>query len=154
MDIKQLKQLLALVSDNDIAEFEFEKDGVKVKVKKRVDVHSDAPAMTSPPGVRSGSRVVQEDEGANSDEQKELAGTSVVTSPMVGTFYLQPQPEADPFVKVGDRINKGQVLCIIEAMKLLNEIESEFAGELVEIFVGNSQPVQFGDRLFSIKENG
>ncbi len=83
--------------------------------------------------------------------EQEDPGLTYVRSPMVGTFYRAPEPGAPPFVNEGDRIKPGQVLCIIEAMKLMNEIEAECAGEVVEIFVENAQPVQYGDKLFSIR---
>ncbi len=163
MDLKELKELLALVSDNEIIEFELEQDGVKVRIRKGVEVPPAAPVPISPPVARAPSRIEQPGEASSTapekpvtkaDDQPGLDGIAVVTSPMVGTFYHQPEPGADAFVKVGDRVSKGQVLCIIEAMKLMNEIESEHAGELVEVFVQNNQPVQFGDRLFAIRESG
>jgi acetyl-CoA carboxylase biotin carboxyl carrier protein len=80
------------------------------------------------------------------------AGAHIVKSPIVGTFYDAPSPDADPFVKVGDRVSKGQVLCIVEAMKLMNEIESDFAGEILKIYVGTGQPVEYGQPLFAIRD--
>jgi acetyl-CoA carboxylase biotin carboxyl carrier protein len=80
------------------------------------------------------------------------AGAHIVKSPIVGTFYAAPSPDADPFVKVGDRVSSGQVLCIVEAMKLMNEIESDFAGEIVKVFVNSGQPVEYGQALFAIKQ--
>ncbi|NWG00322.1 MAG: acetyl-CoA carboxylase biotin carboxyl carrier protein, partial [Thermoanaerobaculaceae bacterium] len=82
------------------------------------------------------------------ESEEELA---FVTSPIVGTFYRAPNPEAEPYVKVGDRVSKGQVLCIVEAMKLMNEIESDTAGVIVKIYPENAQPVEFGERLFAIR---
>ncbi len=88
---------------------------------------------------------------AEEDESVELA---VVTSPIVGTFYRSADPTSAPFVETGQRVRKGQTLCIIEAMKLMNEIESEYEGEIVKVYVENGQPVQYGERLFAIKTNG
>ncbi|HEX5285224.1 MAG TPA: acetyl-CoA carboxylase biotin carboxyl carrier protein [Bryocella sp.] len=89
--------------------------------------------------------------GAAAAEAGPEAGAHIVKSPIVGTFYDAPSPDADPFVKVGDRVSNGQVLCIVEAMKLMNEIESDFAGEVVKVFVKAGQPVEYGQPLFAIK---
>jgi len=84
-------------------------------------------------------------------EADELLELSIVTSPIVGTFYRSPDPSSPSFVEVGQRVKKGQTLCIIEAMKLMNEIESEYEGEIVKVYVENGQPVQYGERLFAVK---
>ena len=93
-----------------------------------------------------------DDEG-DSAQDEGLDGLTIVPSPMVGTFYRAPEPGAQPFTDKGERVSPGQVLCIIEAMKLMNEIESEHAGEVVQIFVENGQTVQYGDRLFALRED-
>ncbi|MEP0773588.1 MAG: acetyl-CoA carboxylase biotin carboxyl carrier protein, partial [Acidobacteriota bacterium] len=85
------------------------------------------------------------------DSEVDDSSLTYVTSPIVGTFYRSPNPEAEPYVKVGDRVEKGQVLCIVEAMKLMNEIESDVSGTVVKIFPENGQPVEFGERLFAIR---
>ena len=162
LNLSELKELLELISERDITEFELEEDGVKLKVKKGypavvetptnhaprvMPMAAAAPVATAPP-PQAVSSVAEplEDEGE--------PGLAWVTSPMVGTFYRAPEPGAPPFVNEGDRVKPGQVLCILEAMKLMNELEAEIAGEIVEICVENAQPVQYGDRLFGVKVAG
>ncbi len=148
LNLSELKELFELISERNITEFELEEEGVKLRIKKGgsatvseplVPVAARAPAAAPPPAAPS----------ADTAEE----GLSLVTAPMVGTFYLQPEPGAEPFARKGDRIAKGQILCIIEAMKLMNEIESELSGELAAIYVENGQPVQYGDKLFAIRES-
>ncbi len=151
MKLNELKELIELISEKNFTEFELEEEGVKLKVKKggiavnavtnREDLPSQKTAVGSTMPVKSTSSEVKENE----------AGLQTVTAPMVGTFYRAPTPGSPPFVSEGDRVKVGQVLCIIEAMKLMNEIESESVGEIVEIFVENEKPVQYGDKLFSLR---
>jgi len=154
MDLDQLKQILDLVREHELSEFEVEQGGLRLKVRKDVagafvpvhTVHAPvahsaqaqaaAPAAAAPVGVGAG------------EVDIELA---VVKSPIVGTFFRSSEPGAPPFVEVGATVKKGQVLCIIEAMKLMNEIDSEYEGEIVNIYVENGQPVQYGERLFAIR---
>ncbi len=154
MNLKELKALLDLVLEKGITEFELEEKGVKVKIKKG---HDSLPLPT-PIEVTSGNPAAElpsaKVTAAPSLEKAatmEEVGVSLVRSPMVGTYYRAPEPSASPFVNEGDRVKVGQVLCIIEAMKLMNEIESEESGEIVKVFVENGQPVQFGDELFAIR---
>ena len=154
MTLDDLRQILDLVREHDLAEFEYEHDGTKLRLRKPGAV-GPAPAVAAPivaapvvapaPAPASPSAAP-----AAADEGVELA---IVTAPLVGTFYRAPAPEAPPFVEVGARVRKGQPLCIIEAMKLMNEIESEYDGEIVKVFVDNGQPVQFGERLFAIRRD-
>ena len=152
MNLKELRELLDLVLEKGITEFELEEKGVKVKIKKG----HDSPPPPTPLAV-AGSRGehLSSMETAEPSPEKaatvEEVGVLLVRSPMVGTFYGAPEPNAPPFVNQGDRVEVGQVLCIIEAMKLMNEIESEEGGEIVKVFVENGQPVQFGDELFTIR---
>jgi acetyl-CoA carboxylase biotin carboxyl carrier protein len=152
--LNELKELLELISERDITEFEMEEEGVKIKIKKGTFVPVAATAPIHPPPAALPVTPVPAQEppaaAAETSEQEDPTLT-YVRSPMVGTFYRAPEPGAPPFVNSGDRIKPGQVMCIIEAMKLMNEIESECAGEVVEIFVENAQPVQYGDKLFSIR---
>ena len=152
MNIEELKELLELISERNITEFELEEEGVRIKIKKAaaaangpvetaVSVLEDAPAASS-----------ADTAAVSPSAEASENGLAFVTSPMVGTFYRQPEPGAEPFAREGDVVKKGQVLCIIEAMKLMNEIESELHGELVKILVENGQTVQYGDRLFAIRE--
>ena len=125
-----------------------------LKIKKGTAVPAAAPApINHPPAALPVTSVPVQESPAVAAEPAEQEDPSLtyVRSPMVGTFYRAPEPGAPPFVNVGDRIKPGQVMCIIEAMKLMNEIESECVGEVVEIFVENAQPVQYGDKLFSIR---
>ena len=154
MEFDDIEKILSLVREHDLAEFELERDGLKLKVKK---AHAPAaptlmpPPMPAvqlqaappPPPTAHASPTVP----ADSDEL-ELA---VVRSPIVGTFYRSPEPGAPSFVEIGQRVKKDQVLCIIEAMKLMNEITSEYEGEIVSAYVENGKPVQYGERLFAIK---
>ncbi len=159
LKISELKELLELISERDIAEFELEEDGVKLRVKKAVTAVVEAPIIHSPPvtpmaatpAVRAAPMPQAPIPVSKEVEEEEEPGVTWITSPMVGTFYRAPEPGAPPFINEGDRVKPGQVLCIIEAMKLMNELEAELAGEIVKIAMENAQPVQFGDRLFSIK---
>jgi len=154
MDLDQLKQILDLVREHELSEFEVEQDGLRLKIRKdasgtHVPVHAvhvpAAPVVPASIPVPAASAPISV--GA-SDVDIELA---VVKSPIVGTFYRASEPASPPFVEVGTTVRKGQVLCIIEAMKLMNEIDSEYEGEIVNIYVENGQPVQYGERLFAIR---
>ena len=154
MDLDQLKQILDLVREHDLAEFEVEQDGLRLKVRKDasgsyVPTHGAhvqplpaAPPAPAQPAPSAPNAV------ALPEVDIELA---VVKSPIVGTFYRSSEPGTAPFVDVGDTVKKGQVLCIIEAMKLMNEIDCEYDGEIVNVYVENGQPVQYGERLFAIR---
>ena len=160
MDLNQLREILELVRAHELSEFEVEQDGLKLKIRRNAagvpvvtmpalssaaaPAASAAPAAAVAGPVASGAAPAVE----APEEDVELA---VVKSPIVGTFYRSPDPEAPPFVEIGAQVKKGQVLCIIEAMKLMNEIDSEYDGEVVNIYVENGQPVQYGERLFAIR---
>ena len=159
MEFDDIEKILSLVREHDLAEFELERDGLKLKVKK---AHGPGPGImpamhapsTMPPmpsqvsmGAPATTTHATPPAGVVEDEV-ELA---VVKSPIVGTFYRSPEPGAASFVEVGQRVKKDQVLCIIEAMKLMNEINAESEGEIVKVYVENGQPVQYGERLFAIR---
>jgi len=154
LDLKELKELLELIAERDITEFELEEEGVRLKIKKGSAVqaalsdnnHHSLPALAPAPEVAPASAGP-----AGPAENAPDPSITIVRSPMVGTFYRAPEPNAPPFVNGGDRVKVGQVLCIIEAMKLMNEIESEATGEIVSILAENGQPVQYGDELFHIR---
>jgi acetyl-CoA carboxylase biotin carboxyl carrier protein len=158
MDFSDIERILALVREHDLAEFELERDGLKVRVRKAggptfhaAPMPIAAPPMIQaalPPASMAASGPVSAAARAAEAEELELA---VVKSPIVGTFYRAPEPGAASFVEVGQRVKKDQVLCIIEAMKLMNEITSEYDGEIVTAYVENGKPVQYGERLFAIK---
>jgi len=156
VDIADLKEILRILEAQDITEFELEQDGVKLRVCRAsasasaatapavAYLAAPAPAVpaTLPPAVAAPVAPAAAEPAEN--------GT-VVKSPIVGTFYRSPDPNAQAFVSVGDKVKVGQILCIIEAMKLMNEIESELAGEIVKVHPENGQPVQYGDPLFTIR---
>ena len=160
MTLDEIKQILDLVREHELSEFELEQEGVKLRVRKKGQespavvvspVHSlSAPA--APASAPAASLAASADASAAGDvtdtEGVELA---VVKSPIVGTFYRASEPTAAAFVNVGDTVRKNQVLCLIEAMKLMNEITSEYDGEIVQVFVENGQPVQYGERLFAVR---
>jgi len=161
MDLDQLKQILDLVREHDLSEFEIEHEGLRLKIRKDPATGvvaavplavggAPAPAPSAaagpPPHASATAAVAPPSEAVDVDI--ELA---VVKSPIVGTFYRAPEPGAPDFVEIGTTVKKGQVLCIIEAMKLMNEIDSEYDGEIVNVYVENGQPVQYGERLFAIK---
>jgi len=155
MNLDQLKDILNLVREHELAEFELEHDGLKVRIRKAgqdyVVSHAPAPApAVAPPAAPAltPAPAPAAPAAAPIDEGVPLA---VITAPIVGTLYRAPEPGARPFVEVGSVVKKGQVLCIIEAMKLMNEIECECDGEVAAAYVENGQAVQFGDRLFAIK---
>jgi acetyl-CoA carboxylase biotin carboxyl carrier protein len=159
MDLDTLKQILNLVREHELSELEVEQDGLRLKIRKdSVVVVSGlpqnlvtGPAGSSMPAASAASSTAPAAPTAAleaSDSEIELA---VVKSPIVGTFYRSPEPGAPSFVDVGTTVKKGQVLCIIEAMKLMNEIDSEYDGEIANIYVENGQPVQYGERLFAIR---
>ena len=152
MDLDHLKQILDLVREHELSEFEVEQDGLRLKVKKHasgtvvtVPATVAAPMMAPSPAAASAPPVAV---GGAPEVDVELA---VVKSPIVGTFYRSAEPGAPPFVEVGTTVKKGQVLCIIDAMKLMNEIDCEYDGEIVNVYVDNGQPVQYGERLFAIR---
>jgi len=155
MDIKDLKSLIKLVTETDINEFEMESADEKIVIrrgKSQEIVHVSAPPtyMTAAPApvapvAVAAAPVAEVAKVAVSDKYE------TVTSPIVGTFYRAPSPDSDPYVQVGSVIEKGQVFCIVEAMKLMNEIEAEFKCKVIEILKENAQPVEFGEPLFLVE---
>lgn len=149
MNLKEIKEIIALMNENDLSEIEVEREGTKIKIKKSSS-ETSGPIFRQPIEYR----IESQPAAATSDESSAAtrnANNKEIKSPMVGTFYRAPSPEAPPFVNVGDIVEVGQVVCIVEAMKLMNEIKSEVKGEVVEIPVENAQPVEFGQTLFYIK---
>jgi acetyl-CoA carboxylase biotin carboxyl carrier protein len=148
MDLKELKALLRLMEGNDLEELEVEEGGRRVRIRRRT-APPPPPAPILPPGVARPATVA-----AGSPVTlpvSETAGLLSVESPMVGTFYRAPAPGAEPYIKEGDLVEKGTILCIIEAMKLMNEIEAEVRGRIAKILVENAQPVEFGQTLFLLE---
>ncbi len=149
MDLRKLKTLIDLVAESGISELEVTEENDKVRIVNKVQtVAVAAPVAAAPVSVAAAPAAPAAPEAAPAPEPV-VQGTTV-TSPMVGTFYRAPNPGAEPFVKVGDHVEAGQTLGIIEAMKLLNEIEAETSGTIKEICVENAQPVEFGQPLFII----
>ena len=157
MDFDDIERILALVREHELAEFELERDGLKLRVRKTQAGAAAAPVPVvlpaMPQAAASLAPAITPSAPAPAaalplEEEMELA---VVKSPIVGTFYRSPEPGAPSFVEIGQRVKKDQVLCIIEAMKLMNEITSEYDGEIVNAYVDNGKPVQYGERLFAIK---
>ncbi len=162
MNLKEIKELIDLITEKGITEFELERAGMKVRLKRGSE-NSAAPAVTAHivPALPVASaapavalpQVAAPASAAAHPQPAPAAGDELhqIKAPIVGTFYESPSPGAAPFVHVGDTVEAGQVLCIIEAMKLMNEIESDVAGEVVRRFVENSQPVEYGEPLFAIR---
>ena len=161
VDLKELKEILQILDERKITEFELEEEGRKLRICKAgpspinpaVAQGALAPALPGvpyPAATAPRASAVPAPELPPAPPEAE-AGLTLVKSPIVGTFYRTPDPNAPPFVNVGDRIRVGQVLCIIEAMKLMNEIEAEVAGEVVRIHHESGQPVQYGEPLFTIR---
>jgi acetyl-CoA carboxylase biotin carboxyl carrier protein len=161
MTLDEIKQLIEFIKSHDLNEFELEQDGVKIRIKGGSNhqvvavphIPAAMPIVTAAPVAPAAAAVPaaaapQAESQGDEDDAGELA---IIKSPIVGTFYRSAEPGAKAFVSVGDTVKKGQVLCIIEAMKLMNEIDSEYDGEVVSIYVENGQPVQYGERLFAIK---
>ncbi len=143
MDLKDLERLIALLKEHELAEIEFETEGVYIKVRAK---ESAVPVVSAIPS----SVLPSEQETIDSGGKDEFLVE--VKSPMVGTFYRAPAPDAEPFVKEGDYVKEGQTLCIIEAMKLMNEIKAEVSGRVEKILVENAQPVEYGQVLFLIRK--
>jgi len=156
MNLDDIKQLLELVREHDLTEFELEQDGLKMRVRKagqEVIVASAAAPMAAAPVAAPVAAPAPSAAAPAAPPVDEGTPLAVTKAPIVGTVYRCPEPGARPFAEVGTKVKKGQVLCIIEAMKLMNEIEAEVDGEVMAVYVENGQPVQFGDRLFAIKVN-
>lgn len=162
MNQKELKELIEFLIEKDIAEFELERGDVKVKIKRGAEASHMALAdsryiaVVPPPNAIAMSPLsspaappVRVDPPAAVPEPAEVL--HIVKSPIVGTFYESPSPGSPPFIKIGDKLEVGQVVCIVEAMKLMNEIECDMAGELVTKLVANGQPIEYGQELFALR---
>ena len=166
MKVEQILQLIQAVSDSELTEFKYEEDGVKLSLKKTGDkiVQVQTPAVV-PAAVQAAPAVIPaavsaaapapaadvQAAGSAADADEAIPAGNIVKSPLVGTFYAAPAEDAEPFVKVGDSVKEGQVLAIVEAMKLMNEIESDFTGTVAEILVENGEAVEYGQPLFVIR---
>jgi acetyl-CoA carboxylase biotin carboxyl carrier protein len=159
MDLDEIKRILDMMREHELTEFELEREGVTLRLRKntpgqwtgpmpQMPAMSYAPPMHAPPPAAAPGYTADTPVLAPANEDLDLA---IVKSPIVGTFYRSPEPGAPSFVEPGQTVKKGQVLCIIEAMKLMNEINAECDGEVVKVYVENGQAVQYGERLFAIK---
>ena len=154
MNIKEIEKIIELMNANGIMEFSMEKEGMKLVLKKSGGVIV-APAEYAHQQIPSYHDVPQRPvaaEASSKPEEKDEVGIEYVCSPIVGTYYQSPAPDADAFVKVGQRIDKEQVVCIIEAMKVMNEIKSDFSGVIEDILVENGDPVEFGQKILKIRK--
>ncbi|MBE4910451.1 acetyl-CoA carboxylase biotin carboxyl carrier protein [Bacillus luteolus] len=166
LKIQEIRELIKLVDQSSIDEFTFEHDGSKIKMKKHNDntgsvmKHVNQEVQQAPAAVQEtvqqaptavAAPVAVQAEAPKSVEAASTENLHKITSPMVGTFYAAPSPDTENYVKVGDRVNTNKVVCIVEAMKLFNEIEAEVNGEIVEILVKNGQLVEYGQPLFLVK---
>ncbi|MGE5307623.1 MAG: acetyl-CoA carboxylase biotin carboxyl carrier protein [Deltaproteobacteria bacterium] len=152
MNLKEIKEMINLMNENGLVELELEKEGMRIKLKK---------TSAGGEGGFSGPIVIQQEKmpaapqavlaPAPAVAEKLPSKTVEIKAPMVGTFYRAPSPEAPPYVEVGQVIEPGQVVCIIEAMKLMNEIKSEIRGKLIEIIVDNAEPVEYGQSMFILE---
>ena len=146
MEYEKIKQLIEDMGNSKLTSLDIEfPDGTKISAKKEKQLVTEKPVT-----VTVNEEVVTQKEESTENTDKKVPEGNVVKSPMVGTFYIKPSPDAEPYVEVGKQVNKGDVLCIIEAMKLMNEIESEFSGKVKEIYVKDGEPVEYGKPLFLI----
>ena len=155
MDFDEITKILDMMREHELSEFELERENFKIRLRKHGGGHwvtaAPPPQMTAMPsagGMPPASGATGEPVLTAAEDEMELA---VIKSPIVGTFYRASEPGAKPYAEVGDTVKKGQVLCIIEAMKLMYEINAEFDGEVVKVYVENGHAVQYGERLFAIK---
>jgi acetyl-CoA carboxylase biotin carboxyl carrier protein len=164
MNQKELKELIDFIIEKGIAEFELERGDVKIKIKRAAEtpavtfadtryipVHGPMPVPAVASAAANASEPATAAASATPARAEAEEDLHIVRSPIVGTFYEAPSPGAPPFVKVGDKLEVGQVLCIVEAMKLMNEIECDVAGELVKKLVTNGQPIEYGQELFAVR---
>jgi acetyl-CoA carboxylase biotin carboxyl carrier protein len=151
LSLKEIRELIDLVTERGLAGLEIERAGFRLRIDGRRPAadeaghHAGSPPAQAAPSLRSAP--VPAPEAVPEAEEN----VHVITSPIVGTFYRSASPEADPFAQVGERISKGKILCIIESMKLMNEIESDVEGEVLAVFPRNGQPVEYGEKLFAIR---
>ncbi|MFW6007506.1 MAG: acetyl-CoA carboxylase biotin carboxyl carrier protein [Halanaerobiales bacterium] len=156
MDLEEVKALIDMLDGTDITELNIKDDNIDIKIKKGVINNESGVVYSSqsasvPEKINLG-EVKENENKASQNSDKEEDNLEEIVAPMVGTFYRSPAPDADPFIEVGDTVKEGDTLCIIEAMKLMNEIEAETEGKVVEILVNDSEPVEYGQPLFQIEK--
>lgn len=153
LNMSELRELADLIDEYGLVDFEFENDNIRVHMRKQFP-HAAQPVQHVQPAATGPQAAPPQTETPQPGAKTEAAvdeGLHIITSPIVGTFYQSPSPDADPFVKVGTKVTPMTVVCIIEAMKLMNEIQAETSGEIVKVYVEDKQPVEFGQPLFAIK---
>lgn len=158
MNFEEIEKLVRLVAETDLAEVEIKRSGVHVRISRQLAAAASGPVHVYPmQGVQqqwpavSGPAQAAPVGAASAPAVIEESGLHVITATMVGTFYRRPNPEAPPFIKEGDSVRKGQIICLLEAMKILNEIEADVSGTVVKVFAEDAQPVEFGEKLFAIR---
>jgi acetyl-CoA carboxylase biotin carboxyl carrier protein len=156
MDIKDIKSLIKMVTETDITEFELESGGEKIKIQRGKSVEMVNYAVTQPMTIQSpmstpAAVTVQEMQPVSQPATQVPDAAQAITSPIVGTIYHAPSPDSPSYVEVGQTVEKGQVLCIVEAMKLMNEIEAEYRCKIIKICKENAQPVEYGETLFLVE---
>jgi acetyl-CoA carboxylase biotin carboxyl carrier protein len=157
LDLKQIKQIIDLMKRSELTEFAVEEEGFKLKIRRGPN---GLPMVTSGPSAQPVSGPAEKPASASAGSsafaagpaEEDEPGIAFIKSPMVGTFYRSPSPESKPFVENGDKVAENSVICIIEAMKIMNEIQAETKGTIVEILVESGQPVEYGQRLFKVKQ--
>jgi len=151
-NIKGIKELIRIMGDSDLTEITIEESSAKLTLKREKAPTHSVPAPAAAPLPAPGTvNATIEAPSVTISEKKSETGLHYLTAPLIGTFYSSPAPDASPFVKVGDKVTKGQVICIIEAMKLMNEIESDINGVVAEMLVENASPVEYGTKVIAIK---
>ena len=147
MDLNEIRKIVELMDEHELSYFHLNEEGVDLKMKKGADIVQVAQASMAAAAPAASAAPTAAGESVAADAP---AGNEI-TAPMVGTFYMASSPDADPYIKVGDTISEGQTLCIIEAMKVMNEIKAEISGTITAIIAPDGEPVQFGDLLFSLQ---
>lgn len=146
MEYKEIKEMMELFAKAPLKKLHLEKEGFSFKLEK------ESPEVSPAPRASVQTVVVEPEHVDTPETQEDESQFNIVTSPIVGTFYAAPNPQADPFISLGQTVSTGQTLCIVEAMKLMNEIQSDYSGEVVKCYVENGQPVEYGQKLFAIRK--
>jgi len=154
LDIEQIEKLVEIMKDSDLSSMEIEEETFRIRLarEKEIVTVGSSPSYSLPPPTGAGNPSVSAKTHGPAPSEKEEKGITFVKSPMVGTFYRAPSPESPPFVEEGGKIKTDSIVCIIEAMKVMNEIQAEVSGKVVEILVENGEPVEFGQALMKVKE--
>jgi acetyl-CoA carboxylase biotin carboxyl carrier protein len=156
MNIKEIKEMISLMNENNLSELEIEQEGTKIRLKKTTSAQFEVLTTQSSGAVSREFIDTKKQETVSAAQPQNLKPASnliEIKAPMVGTFYRAPSPEAPPYAEVGQTVTTGQVICIIEAMKLMNEIKSEHNGKIVEIIANNAEPVEYGQVIMKIEPN-